>query len=257
MTTTTPVTERDLHAYMDGQIEDSVHRATVEKYLAANPEEAERLRAYARIEEVLRNGVGAIAAEPVPGKLSAAVLRSRRRSYWPKVAAGIGWVALGAVIGWSIRGANLPQADPLHQALVMPALVAHTVYTPEVRHPVEVSAQEEKHLAAWLTKRLGAKVTIPPLQEAGFALVGGRLLPANDGSPAAQFMYEDDLGKRLTLYVRRMQHGDSQVAFRYDVREGVGVFYWIDTSFAYALSGELTRDQLLVAARVAYRALNP
>lgn len=253
------VTERDLHAYFDGQIDDPVLRDAVEAYLAAHPEEAERFRAYERFEETLRQGLAFVEHDSIPERLRNAVLEHRPRPYWARIAASVAWVALGVGIGWSLNNTQqvAPLADPLRNALVQPALVAHTVYTPEVRHPVEVGAQEEAHLTAWLTKRLGAKVSIPHLQSAGFNLVGGRLLPASDGSPAAQFMYEDGSGKRLTLYVRRVQGDESQVAFRYDVSDGVGVFYWVDPTFAYALSGELTRDQLLVTARVAYRALNP
>lgn len=257
MADSSAVTERDLHAYLDGQIDDPARLAVVETYLAAHPDEAARLRAYARFEGVLRSGLDGIDSEVIPERLRAAVLSPGASRRWIQVAAGIGWIALGVAIGWSLRGTGAPGGDPLRQALVEPARVAHAVYTPEVRHPVEVTAREEQHLAAWLTKRLGAQVRIPHLQAAGFNLVGGRLLPASGGAPAAQFMYEDDSGKRLTLYVRRMQSDEAQVAFRYDVRDGVGVFYWIDTSFAYALSGELAREQLMAVARLAYRALNP
>ncbi len=40
-----PITEADLHAYVDAQLPDN-RRAEVEAFLAAQPEEAERLQAY-------------------------------------------------------------------------------------------------------------------------------------------------------------------------------------------------------------------
>ena len=111
------------------------------------------------------------------------------------------------------------------------ALTAHVLYTPEVRHPVEGVAAEEAHLVAWLTKRLGGKVRAPRLGEIGYSLVGGRLLPS-PGGPAAQFMYQDAEGGRLTLYVSSGRSGNRETAFRY-VEEGpVGAFYWIDGAFA-------------------------
>jgi len=51
-----------------------------------------------------------------------------------------------------------------------------------------------------LSKRLNRTLTIPSLHEYGFELVGGRLLPGEDG-PAAQFMYQNANGERLTLYM--------------------------------------------------------
>ena len=89
-------------------------------------------------------------------------------------------------------------------AFARQAVVAHVVYSPEVRHPVEVGADQAAHLAAWLSKRLGTQLRVPYLGEQGFALVGGRLLPGqpDDRSPAAHFMYQDSKGQRRTLYVR-------------------------------------------------------
>ena len=63
------------------------------------------------------------------------------------------------------------------------------------------AADQEAHLVAWLSKRLGTQLKIPQLSGLGFNLVGGRLLPGDQG-PVAQFMYQDAQGQRLTLYVR-------------------------------------------------------
>ena len=73
--------------------------------------------------------------------------------------------------------------------------------------------------------------------------MGGRLLPDQEGLPAAQFMYEDSSGRRLTLYVRK-ETGLNNTSFRFYERDGFGSFYWIDRPLAYALSGRLSRDEL-------------
>lgn len=65
---------------------------------------------------------------------------------------------------------------------------------------MEVAADQEAHLVAWLSKRLGTPLKVPRLDTLGFGLVGGRLLPGDQG-PVAQFMYQDGQGQRLTLYV--------------------------------------------------------
>ncbi|HEX7465011.1 MAG TPA: anti-sigma factor, partial [Usitatibacter sp.] len=77
-----------------------------------------------------------------------------------------------------------------------------------MRHPVEVDAKDQDHLVKWLSKRLDMALTVPVLSTEGFELLGGRLLPGNDG-PVAQFMYQDASGKRLTLYVTRPHKGDT------------------------------------------------
>jgi anti-sigma factor RsiW len=157
-------------------------------------------------------------------------------------------IAAGAV-GYLARGL-LTEPRGSEVAFVATALGAHTVYVPEVRHPVEVRA-DEAHLVRWLAKRVGADVRAPSLGNLGWKLMGGRLLPDQNGLPAAQFMYEDGSGRRLTLYLRK-ETGLNNTSFRFYERDGFGSFYWIDRPLAYALSGRLSRDDLLSLANAVY-----
>ena len=243
------VTEQELHAYVDGQL-DASRRGAVEAYLAANPHTAEKIAAYRRQGETLHALFDPALDEPVPARL-----RKPARSAWPvlRYAAMVGWLAVGLVAGWLARG---PAVAPLALAsLPQQASIAHVVYSAEVLHPVEVGADQEPHLVKWLSKRLGADVRAPDLNPLGFQLVGGRLLPGSTG-PAAQFMYQDARGQRLTLYVRTQTADTRETAFRYEKNNGVSVFYWVDGPLGYALSGELDRSRLLDAAKLVYRQLD-
>jgi anti-sigma factor RsiW len=130
------------------------------------------------------------------------------------------------------------------------------VYTPEVRHPVEVGADQEEHLVKWLSKRLGTDLRVPKLGSQGFDLVGGRLLSGPQG-PVAHFMYQDAKGQRLTLYVSAQKGEGRDTAFRFSQEDRVAVFYWVDRNYGYALSGELRRDVLLTVADAVYKQINP
>jgi anti-sigma factor RsiW len=137
------------------------------------------------------------------------------------------------------------------------AAVAHATYSPEVRHPVEVGADQEAHLVAWLSKRLGAPLRAPKLEAVGYSLVGGRLLPGDTG-PVAHFMYQCNRGTRVTLYVRTEAAGNRETAFRYAREGSVGVFYWVDREMGYALSSnDISKDDLLKVANAVYQQLNP
>ena len=137
------------------------------------------------------------------------------------------------------------------------AAVAHATYSPEVRHPVEVGADQEAHLVAWLSKRLGAPVRAPQLEGVGYSLVGGRLLPGDSG-PVAQFMYQCQRGTRVTLYVRTEAVNNTQTAFRYAKEGNVRVFYWVDRKLGYALSSaDISKDDLLKVSNAVYQQLNP
>ncbi|MEO8142604.1 MAG: anti-sigma factor [Betaproteobacteria bacterium] len=194
--------------------------------------------------------------EPVPARLHAP------RGRWRGPAIAAGWMLLGICVGvlagWQLRASRVTIA-PLAEVpgFVKRAAIAHATYTPEVRHPVEVGADQEQHLVTWLSKRLGAPVRAPKLEVVGFSLMGGRMLPGDNG-PVAHFMYQSEKGSRLTLYVRTEAAENRETAFRYSAEGNVKVFYWIDRKLGYALSSaDLDRDGLLRVANVVYQQLNP
>lgn len=253
------VGEADLHAWADDRLAEG-RRAEVDAWLAAHPEEAERAAAYRALNEQLRARYEPVLDEPVPERLESAALHRRR---WRAAAAIAGWIVLGAalggVTGWQLHAQRAPVAlvPPDAPVLARRAALAHATYAPEVRHPVEVGADQEQHLVAWLSKRLGAEVRAPRLEAEGMTLVGGRLLPRDPG-PVAQFMYQSSPGRRVTLYLRTEGPDQRETAFRFAREGNVRVFYWIDRKFGYALSSaDLDREELLNLANAVYRQLNP
>ena len=248
-----PVTEAELHAYIDGLL-PAERRAEVDAYLAAHPEDAQRARAWQEQNQALHAWFDPVLAEALPARVRRSAL-PRRMPPVLRYAAVAAWFALGGVAGWYVHAYNTAKsADSI--AFAREAVIAHVVYSPEVRHPVEVGADQEAHLVAWLSKRLGANLKVPHLQAVGYQLVGGRLLPGNQG-PVAQFMFQDGNGRRLTLYVRRGARDGNETAFRFAQERGVSVFYWLDGKFGYALSGEIDKAALLLVADAVYRQLNP
>lgn len=245
------VTEADLHAYVDGALEPE-RRVQVEAWLAGNPDQAERAAAFAQQNARLHAVFDPVLEEAAPDRFK----RPPRTGFGAplmRYAAVVTWVAIGAVVGWTLRGER-PAVDRV--ALPRQAAIAHVVYTPEVRHPVEVGADQQDHLVKWLSKRLGGELKAPVLSGQGYELVGGRLL-AGEGGPVAHFMYQDARGQRLTLYVRRDAAVNRETAFRFAQEGSVGVFYWIDGPFGYALTGELPKQDLERVATAVYGQLNP
>lgn len=244
-----PVTEAELHAYVDGGLSEDA-TTEIEAWLRVHPEDAERMRAYSEQNAALRSLYNSVLDEPIPAGLLAV-----HSNAWRRYAAAAAVFALGIGLGWIVRGMFVtPQIVPVSLARL--AATAHVVYAPEVRHPVEVAANEEQHLVGWLSKRLGTTLKAPKLAPLGYDLVGGRLLSGPQG-PVAHFMYQDGRGQRLTLYVSRQRGEPRDTAFRFSQEDRVSVFYWVDGNFGYALSGEMKREQLLQVAEVVYKQLNP
>ncbi len=267
MNTDLPVTETDLHAYADGRLAEG-RRAEVDAWLATRPEEAERVAQYRSQGELLHALYDPVLDEPVPQRLRAIARRGPRLWSYARVA---GWVALGAALGliagWQLHTwqTSTPTGLAEGSSIARSAAVAHVTYSPEVRHPVEVGADQEAHLVAWLSKRLGAPVRAPALDVVGFSLIGGRLLPGEadpttgvNPAPVAQFMYQSAKGQRITLYVRTEAGDHGETAFRFAREGSVRVFYWIDRNFGYALStADMDRRELLRVANLVYKQLNP
>lgn len=250
------VSKDELHAYVDGQL-SATDAMRVAAHLAADTNDEASVEAWRDQKKLLHAAYDHQLDAAIPHAIAARLdARPHRRLHQAALAAA--WLAVGIGIG-IIADRQLvpaPTAAPLTLAsLPQRATIAHAVFTPEVRHPVEVGADQEAHLTAWLSKRLGHALHAPKLAAEGFHLVGGRLITADNG-PGALLMYERGDGQRLTLYVCADNQDSGATAFRFAHQDGVSTFYWIDGRQAYALSGKLTRDALLPIASKVYRQLN-
>lgn len=247
---------------------------------------------------------------PVPEALLASALRvvghKEKQTQWWRWGGMAASVLVAFVLGWTGRSQWVSQTPgnhlsgtPAHsdtrlaaapaQRFAQQAAVAHAVYQPEVRHPVEVAAAQQEHLVQWLSKRLGRQLKLPVLAADGYELVGGRLLPGDTGA-RAQFMYQNSQGERITLYLGGLTPTEGAVttavppgnkddksdkghkpaspgathsaaeattAFQFNQEGPVPSFYWTDAGFGYALSGQLSRTQLLSLATTVYHQLQP
>lgn len=250
-----PIADTDLHAYADNQLEGA-RLAQVETWLASHPEHRAQVEAWRAQSAQLRRTYDVLLDQPVPARL----LPPANSPRWLDLhrVAVVGWLTLGGVVGFALRGTPEHDVAPVMASHNLPrmAAVAHAVYTPEVRHPVEVGADQEAHLVGWLSKRLGAELRPPKLGSAGYQLIGGRLLPGENGE-VAQFMYENAAKKRLTLYVQRAAEKPRDAGFRHAQEGGIDVFYWIDGQFGYALSGTTGRNDMQTLAVMVYQQLTP
>lgn len=260
------ITENDLHAYVDGQL-TLARSAEVEEYLATQPEAVERVRVYQSQIRAINALYNPVLDEQLPERLSVLVanpllaeVSQPARSILPRwsvmrIAAGFLIAVVSGMGGWAAHD-KFKSVEQLAKMPTLPrqAAIAHVVYSPDIRRPVEVGAEHEDQLVAWLSKRLGTPVHPPKLGALGYELIGGRLLPGNSG-PVAQFMYHDATGQRLTLYVSTENTSNRDTAFRFAQEGPVNVFYWIDGQFGYALSAGISKAELGRVATAVYEQL--
>jgi len=245
-----PVTEEELHAYVDGELPHD-RRAAVETWLATHMDDAARVNAWRAQADAIRMRFAGIDSQPVPARLTLErISRMRRPSIAVAAAVILMAIVLGGAAGWWARGAAAGGVQERY--VTADALRAYQLYVVEVRHPVEVSGAERDHLVRWLSKRLDYDVVAPELENLGLKLVGGRLLPGRK-APAAFFMYEGSSGERFTLYCARSRTPDT--AMRFSSEGQVAAFNWVDGDVVYVVSGEADKDALQKIAQAMYEQL--
>jgi anti-sigma factor RsiW len=210
--------------------------------IARDPQLALEVEQYRRVNSSLHLGFDEILNEPIPQSLLQSIAYSSNWNLYALVAT----LVIGVFIGYF--GKTLQTTD-VQQPLAQVALSSHAVFVPEVRHAVEVGADETEHLNKWLSKRLRASVSAPDLTDFELSLVGGRLLH-DAGKPAAQFMYENKTGERLTLYIRNSDQKNKQDSrLHYQLQNDFGVTYWYQNDLSYALTGAESSEFLLELAK--------
>ena len=241
-----PISEEDLHAYIDGQL-DAARRAAVERYLQQHRAEAERVDAYSRGRNLLRAAFVGVAAEPIPPQLNLSQIveerLARRRAPW-RVAAGIVLAfALGSGSGWSIHRFVVPQRYTGIAALEHEAVESHIVYAEDRRHPVELGPGERSELTEWVSSRLKHPVTAPDLFSLGYRFIGGRLVATENGA-AALFLYDNRRGERLSIFVRPMRSRRTSPIVILDIGDVDGCA-WIEKGVGYTLIAERPYKELV------------
>ncbi len=244
--------QAQLHAYVDGQLDhDALTR--VEAQLSTSDRLRETVQDYRQLNDLLQQYYQPILEEKVPARLlQPRPVKRDRQGWFQRAAAAMILVTLGVVAGYQFglyrsSSDSLAHEDADH--VVAEAVMAYSIYTPEVRHPVEVSGSQRDHLVGWLSKRMGRRLVAPQLERFELTLLGGRLIASDDG-PGALLMYEDPHGQRIVVYACLSDEKAS--SFRYAEQQGVSVYHWNDNALTYAIAGEIDRDRLLPVAESVY-----
>ncbi len=253
------ITEAKLLAYADGRLND-LEREAVERFLAANPGKAAEVAHWERQNEALQTIFPSLANETVPARLSphriARDVTASKRFQLGQIAAVVGLLVVGGVIGWGGRDAVTPTVAA-SDALIESAVIAHALYVKENRHAVEVGADDRAHLTSWLSNRVTQPVNPPDLGAEGFTLVGGRLLPPIDypaTGPAAQLMYENANAERVTVYITAALAGGED-AYEFTTRSALDAFYWANEKITCTVVGDLPEAQMKTVAKKVYQQL--
>lgn len=238
------ISETDLHAYIDGGLDDERMRA-IEAYLDEHPEEAERVRAYARQRLEIARYLDAemrikpLRTERLARRLSQALtLRTAR----PWLIRGLA-ACLLVSLGWGARDIGV---SPLVAALPVfanEASEAHETVAGLDLPLSEVLRAEPMKLVNYLARHDQADLPVRALSLDGLLVRGAQLVPWDEGT-ALQFVFEKaDGGQRVTLFVA-VPSKAAHLEPRPVTLKGVPMVYWQSGRLAFALSGDLPETVL-------------
>jgi len=202
--------ERRIHLYVDAELapEECV---ALEVHLAGcdvcTGERAmlEKTRAALRARSAEEDHAPALLVERIRGDIGRQARREgRSRLVWA-ARLGIAAVALGVATFALLGGDDEPAAT----SKVTPStgVVQRSVDVHTLDVPVDIASPDPARIAAFLEPRLRARVRVPRLDGAGLSLAGARVVSAAERR-AAQLVYEDGLGARVTVLVVPDRDGD-------------------------------------------------
>lgn len=192
---------------------------------------------------------------------------SSRRSY-RAVAASVAVMLTAGTVGWLALQQNLWSTDPL-VAITRQAATEQTASAESTGEaPLQLastaaesgdstanggSAEGAQQVVSWLAAQPGTPPTrLPDLETLGYELVAERIITTQAGKPAAQLLYQNGDGQRVTLLIRAGgTAGKTSFTF---TREGEAAqFFWQDSHMAYSLMGKMAQDELLKLAEAVSR----
>ena len=259
---TIEIHEDDLHAYVDKQLSAEKVEA-VEALMRKDPQIAQKVYDWKKQNKVILALFDEEAFAEIPDKLSLEYLNKESNNkiekaqgtpWFYSMAASIFFMTISGTIGWFAHDIS-HSMTPNTTNFVNSAISAHQVYTVEILHPVEVNANQQKHLITWLSKRIDHPLAVPDLQAYGYNLLGGRLLSMLKGRAAAQLMFENKEGKRVTLLVSRNPSYRDQ-AFHLKNEGDINAFYWMDSNVAYSIASKMSSEALRKLSKSVYEQLN-
>ncbi|GLK89340.1 anti-sigma factor family protein [Pseudomonas turukhanskensis] len=230
---TLPPSDQDLHAYVDGHLNEA-DREQLQLYLAAHPAIAAKVQAWQQDAQHLRAALsGALHVVPNPQLDPTAIrhnLRRQRRRHFATAALLLIAVSVGGVGGWQARTLNfashmLPMAD---------AVQAYRMFAVKDGMASDWTASTSNDPQRWLDQHFARADRIPDLADAGFKPVGGRMISTEQGA-AAMLVYEDGSGRKASFYIRPPgpQH---YLLARGARRDGeLQADYWSSDEYNYAL----------------------
>jgi anti-sigma factor RsiW len=241
------VSENEVHAFIDGALDDDRARIVAAR-VAADPALADRVANFRADMAMLKQVYGPLSGRPLPREWLTLTQNSRpaAASSW-RMAAAIAAVLLAAL---ALAPFAYRALQPSSSGEIVAAALAARQSRAETAMPVTDTgaARYDSMLSAAVSER----VKVPDLEKMGYRLTAIQLYPGAPGGSAAELLYRDRANRLFTLYLRR---SDGTARFDQFERAGLRVCIWQDDQLGMVMAGNVTTASMQRLASLAYTGL--
>jgi anti-sigma factor RsiW len=248
----TILTEEDLHAFIDGELDDARAEA-VAAIIAASPKLSEQVERLILDKDLIARAYGPLIELPVPDAMRRMVTRRHPvapvrapRRFFP-AAMALAAAIVAAVMVYPILS-NLG-GDPLvTEAMAVRAGQVHAERQFADTEIATATARDQLVQTA-----LAVPVKVPNLEKAGYRLTGITAYPDRAGHKALQISYRNRNGVLFTMYMRQTAGVDR---FELSRRNDMQICVWQNDDLSVVMLGEMPAHEMLRVATATYADLN-
>lgn len=248
MTDQLKISDLDLSAYVDGELDSDRMRA-VEDAVSRDAALADRIASYRNDKNFLKTIYAPLAEHSIPSawiELARAAPNpaARARRTWRILGAAAAVVVLlGGLSFYEAGNKHTPAADVIEAAL--------NARNGEeaVRKVITVAGVgEARRYDAALVAIVGVKVSVPALDSMGFRVTSLKFY-----EHAAEIQYRDDNGRLFTLYLRA---SNGETRFDQFQRDGLHICVWQDDRISTVMAGTISAAMMQRLASLTYLGLS-
>ena len=243
------INEAELHAFLDGEL-DELRSRRVALSIGADPVLRALSEGYRADRDWPRRIYAPLIEEPLPARFLApfAARSTPLRPAWHWTA-GLGGLAAAAAIMLVVALGS--GGEPTDGLLAEAIAVRDGTVAAELQMAATAPAASRDALVA---DTLASGVVIPDLAREGYTLADLGVYPDRARGRAVQLNYRNVEGRRLTVYLRHPTGAE-----RYEIlpeRDGKRVCIWESQELSAVMVGEMSEEEMLRPAYLAYHALN-
>jgi anti-sigma factor RsiW len=235
------ISDEDLHAYIDGALDEN-RALAVREALAQNAALAQRVKLFQADKAMFKTVYAPLAERPLPAEwIARAHRRAQPKNRWLKayaIAAALLVVAVSPLAWRYVAPASRPDVVELALDAREGAGGGSIVTGDELK---------AGRYDAALKQAVTSDVHIPDLDRLGYRLRGLHLY-----DKAAEILYRGPQGQLFTLYVRR---SDGSARFDQFERRGLRVCIWQDDQISTVMAGNITAAAMQRLATLSYTGL--